>query len=298
MKKKLKKIFFILLTVGIGAYFGISLFVAHVMTSRLSPHLDISAKLISKNYEDIEFKTSDNLTLRGWFFPADSNKAILMVTGLIPNRTNTEYLGPMVVKDLLVAGYNVLVYDTRAHGVSDGDRVGFGSVEGRDVIGAIDYLRGRGFDPAKIGIIADSTGAISTLMVADQLNDVGALIIDSAATKFQTVVADRLWKEKFIPPFFDPIIFLFDKIFFGVDLSKVTTADKVRNVPERKFLFLHAAKDETIPVKNSSDLFAVANKNSRLVVFPDGGHIETYKSDPDLYRTEVFAWLAAELEGQ
>ena len=295
VRNKLVKISLAVLAIGVVFYFGISLYVAHAMTSPLAPRLEISPQVISKNYEDVSFQATDGVHLKGWLFRSNSKNLVIMVAGLLPNRTNVEYLAPMIAKELADRDYSVLMYDTRAHGLSAGERVGFGSVEGRDVLGAVEFAKRSGFAAENIGIVADSTGAISTLMVIDQLTDVGAIVIDSTATSFQPIISDRLWKEKRVPPFFHPTIFFFDKIFFGVDLSTIRPIEKVKLVPDRKFLFLHGAKDETIPVKNSQGLLSVSNKESRLVVFKNGSHIETYKSDPDLYRKEVYGFLETEL---
>ena len=132
-------------------------------------------------------------------------------------------------------------------------------------------------------------------MVIDQIKDVGAIVLDTPATDFQRIVSNRLWVEKKVPPFFHPTIFFFNRIFFNIDIGKAKPVEKITLDLERKLLFLHAAKDETTPLENSKKLLALANKESKLVVFEKGQHIETYKSDPDLYRKEVFGFLEAEL---
>ena len=80
-----------------------------------------------------------------------------------------------------------------------------------------------------------------------------------------------------------------------MDIGKAKPIEKIALDPERKLLFLHGAKDETTPLENSKQLLTLANKESKLVVFEEGRHIETYKSDPDLYRKEVFGFLETEL---
>lgn len=296
MKKHWKMILpIIILALLVIFYFGFSYYVASVMTSPLSLRIDTSATVISPNFENIEFNASDGVNLKGWLFPGTNNKVIIMVTGLIANRVNTEYLGPLIAQELIAKGYNVITYDTRAHGLSDGKRVGYGSVEGNDVVGAVNFAKSRGFEPKNIGIIGDSTGAISTLMVIDKLKDVGAIVLDSAATAFAPVISDRLWKEKGVPTFFDPAIFFFDKVFLGVDINSIRPIDKITLDPNRKYLFLHGALDQTIPPVNSEQLLKAANKSSKRIVFEKGEHIETYKSDPALYRSEVYSFLENEL---
>jgi len=295
MTRRYKKILIIVVLIIAILYLGLSLYVSHVMTSPLSRHIDISPEVISNNFEDVGFAASDGITLKGWFFKGSSDRLVIMVTGLLPNRVNTEYLGPVIMLELIREGYAVLAYDTRAHGQSAGNRVGYGSVEGRDVVGAVNFAKIRGFEGKNIAIIADSTGAISTLLVIDEIKDVGAIVLDTPAADFQKIVSNRLWVEKKIPPFFHPAIFFFNKIFFDVDIGKAKPIEKIALDPERKLLFLHGAKDETTPLENSKQLLTLANKESKLVVFEEGRHIETYKSDPDLYRKEVFGFLETEL---
>lgn len=93
----------------IFAWFGFSLYAANVLTSPLSLRIDTSAKVVSNNFEEVEFTSADNLQLKGWFFPSTSNRAIIFVTGLVANRINTEYLGPLIATDLITKGYNVLM---------------------------------------------------------------------------------------------------------------------------------------------------------------------------------------------
>jgi len=146
MTRRYKKILIIVVLIIAILYLGLSLYVSHVMTSPLSRHIDISPEVISNNFEDVGFAASDGITLKGWFFKGSSDRLVIMVTGLLPNRVNTEYLGPVIMLELIREGYAVLAYDTRAHGQSAGNRVGYGSVEGRDVVGAVNFAKIRGFE--------------------------------------------------------------------------------------------------------------------------------------------------------
>jgi fermentation-respiration switch protein FrsA (DUF1100 family) len=133
-------------------------------------------------------------------------------------------------------------------------------------------------------------------MVADQLKEVGAMVADSAAVDFRVITSDRLWEEAHLPPLLHPTIFFFAKVFFGADFYSIRPIDKLKLVPERKFLYLNTIHDETTPIQDSEELLAASNPTSRLVKFPEGGHIETYKKNPVLYREEVFGFLASELQ--
>ncbi|MCH7541757.1 alpha/beta hydrolase [Patescibacteria group bacterium] len=291
----LLKTVLIIFIIVIILYLAFSFLVAHLMTTRMSPRIDVTPKLVTENYEEIEFKSTDGLTLKGWWFKTGSEKLVIMIAGLIPNRTNVDYYGMWVAKDMVDAGYDVILYDSRAHGESEGSRNSYGRKEGEDILGAVDFAKEKGFTPENIAIIGDSTGAVSILMIVDQLNGIGALVIDTAATDYKPIIVDRLWIEKKIPPIFAPGIFFFTDTVFGLGIGEVKPIEKIKLVPERKFLFLHGELDETFPVEEAKQLHAAANPQSKLVIFPEGSHIETFKSDPDLYRKEVFDFLSAEL---
>jgi len=285
-----------LLAVLIISYFGLSLLAAHILTSPLARYIEISPTLISEDYEHISFETSDGLTLYGWFFPNQSENLIIMVAGMRGNRHDTGYYATNISQELIAQDYNLLLFDGRAHGDSQGNRFAYGAVEGKDVLAAVEFAKLKGFAAKDIGLIGNSTGAISILMVADQMKDVGAMVIDSAATDFSVITSDRLWKEAHLPLLLHPTIFLFSKVLFGADFYSIRPIDRLKLVPERKFLYLNTVPDETTPIKNSDELLALSGKGSRLVRFPEGGHIETYKKNPALYRKEVFEFLKNELQ--
>ncbi|KAI5952765.1 hypothetical protein KGF54_003632 [Candida jiufengensis] len=100
--------------------------------------------------------------IEGWYIPAkdkNSNKLIICNHFMPGNRygfaghlPGLDSFGGFEVsflpqyKALVDAGYNVLCYDLRNHGLSDsanGNTIGFGTLEWRDVIGSINYANSR-----------------------------------------------------------------------------------------------------------------------------------------------------------
>ena len=88
-------------------------------------------------YRSVEFPAAeDNLQLRGWLIEAPaSDKLIISVHGKDDNRGGAGSGLAEIHRRLAGAGFNVLAFDLRGHGISDGDRYSLGYYEQRDVLG-------------------------------------------------------------------------------------------------------------------------------------------------------------------
>jgi uncharacterized protein len=285
----------IVLIIAVLGYFGFSYYLATRFVSGYPSRINVSPTVISPKYEKITIKTTDNINLQGWFFPGSSDKLVIIVHGITQNRINNDYFSLLIAKDLLAEGYNVLLYDSRAHGESDGTQVTYGIKESQDIVSVVDFAKKKGFVPERIGIIADSLGAISLLLAAPKLEPVGALIADSPAAYLKTIMEGVLQRENHIPAIFNPGTFFMLKTAYHIDVDKIQPLDAVAAVPDRKFLFLHGELDLTIPPSATEVLLKKANPASIRVTFPNGSHVETYKSDPVKYRNAVLPFLQEEL---
>ena len=276
-------------------YFGVSFYIADKLTVIIPNPVTIQPASISPAYEEVTFQTPDNIMLKGWLFSGQSNKLVIMIAGHGQNRENPEYDSVHIAKDVITHGYSVLLYDARGNGISQKTRAGFGFGTGNDILGAVSFAKNKGYDEKRIAIIADSMGATATTLLADKLSRIGAIIVDSPAARLEPIVSSAMWREKHIPYVFHPGIYFLAKHIFGVDIPGVRPINTLAFVPQRVFLFLHGENDATIPVENSRLLLSKANAASRLVIFPNAGHVQTYKTNPSLYKQEVFDFLTRNL---
>jgi pimeloyl-ACP methyl ester carboxylesterase len=295
LKNTLQIIFFACIIVFSALYFGFSFFVASQIVAPNHARIDILPSVISQDFENISVNTKDNITLKGWLFKNTSNKLIIMVAGFRQNRINNDYYGVLIAKELIDLNYNVLLFDNQATGESGGNHITFGIKESRDLISVVNFAKTKGFEAKNIGIIGDSMGAISLLLVSDQLKDIGAMVVDSPAKNIKNVITNILQNENHISPFFHPGIFFILRYAYQIDVNAIQPALHVAKVPQRVFLYLHGGLDTSIYPLESKELLAISNPKSKLVIFPNGKHIETYKNDPELYRKTVFPFLLQNL---
>jgi pimeloyl-ACP methyl ester carboxylesterase len=139
-------------------------------------------------YEDVEFESTDGLTIRGWFIPAPSGRTerVIVLTHPMPmNRhgflVRNQGFPPLfktdvdllkMVRALHEAGYPVLAFDLRNHGESDGGITGNGLSEYQDVVGAVDYLHSRpNLGVQEIGFVCFCMGAASTMTALSKAKD-------------------------------------------------------------------------------------------------------------------------------
>ena len=74
-------------------------------------------------YTDVSFPSrNSNFTLDGWFIPGTGNKTIIIVHGGFQNRLDENVDTLDLTKSLVADGYNVLLFDLRGRGESQGNR--------------------------------------------------------------------------------------------------------------------------------------------------------------------------------
>ncbi|HYH28348.1 MAG TPA: alpha/beta fold hydrolase, partial [Actinomycetota bacterium] len=170
------------LALGVGAMFlwyvtvplMVAAYVTHVPETPLSGLTPGDKGLI---YRDVELRTSDRLTLRGWYVPSRNDAAVIVLHGSGSNRST------MIDHLTLLArqGYGVLAFDARGHGESEGEAMDFGWLGTRDLDAALDFLAGRAdVDPGRVGVFGVSMGAVEALTTAAQDRRISAVVSDGA----------------------------------------------------------------------------------------------------------------------
>ena len=136
-------------------------------------------------YEDVTFPARDGVPLEGWFIPAPGSGKLIIANhpmGFSRSGMPTQYepwhadwaasgngFEVDLVPDYKIlhdAGYNVLAYDLRNHGLSSAANGGVsthGITEWRDIAGSLAYARTRpGTADMTIGLFSRCMGAVAT----------------------------------------------------------------------------------------------------------------------------------------
>lgn len=253
----------ILLPYLLGAIYVHRLKVANSLSPR---------ELIGREYEDVAFTTADGLIIRGWFIPAlkPSTRTLVICHGLGANRTNFMSFCP--IGDGLEA--NVLIFDFRGHGDSDGHTVSFGCWEKLDVLAAADFLRRERPEQAHellgLGI---SMGASSLAQAAAELEPpFDAVILDSCFAS-AVELTDQILAG--FPPMIRPCLTLagvpIASVHAGCWMDQVRPIDCVARV-RAPLLIIHARGDSLIPAEHAERIFEQAVQPKLKWITDTGGH--------------------------
>jgi pimeloyl-ACP methyl ester carboxylesterase len=162
----------------------------------------------------VTFKSTDGIGLKGWLFQgAPKMPPIVVCHDLGESRNSLMNLAIALHK----AGFTVLAFDFRGHGASSGEGSTLGVREGRDVLGAIDFVAGLpkdSVDAKRIGVFGAGMGAHAAVLAAAERPELRVLVLDGLwpDAGFALVrhgFADWRWGEKhlgFVPVALFPMI--------------------------------------------------------------------------------------------
>ena len=283
---------------GLLAYGGVSWRVAEGLTKPTRQPLDPPAASVAATYEDVSFKSTDGLLLKGWWFPVPSaDRAVVVVHGRGANRIKSSFNPQKIAQFLLANRYSVLLFDLRGHGESEGVRYSLGQYEPRDVVAAIDFAQKKaGVDRKRVAIIGESMGGGSAIMTVKADSSIGPVITDSSFADGGTVVGEVAPNYTGLPGWFTPGIVLMARLFFDLDLSVIKPAEVVRDHPERAWLFIQCENDTTVFRHHGLELKAAsANPQTELWLVPGCEHVKAFDTHTAEWQQRVLAFLGREI---
>jgi dipeptidyl aminopeptidase/acylaminoacyl peptidase len=255
---------------------------------------DFSANIVPK-YSDVSFKDKNGeITLKGWYFDViGSNKSLIIAHGYGSNRLPYDEDTLHLIKSFLDEGYNVLTFDFRNSGESEGDMTTVGLLEKNDLLGAVDFAKKKGSD--KIVLLGFSMGASTSILAAAESEDVDAVIADSPFSDLNSYLDDNMYVWSGLPSVpFNKTILLAVSLITGLDLEDASPQQVVHQISPRPLLLIHSKDDQKIPVENSHLIYETSDKANTVFWETSGAdHVRSYKVYPDEYVKKVIDFLNA-----
>ena len=127
-------------------------------------------------YDEVEFRTSDGLLLKGWYIESQNGAAVIS----FPGRAGSQSRAKMMADH----GYGVLLFDRRGEGESEGDPNLLGWQGERDVHAAVTFLQSRpDVDPQRIGGIGLSVGGEMMIEAATESSALTAIMSEGGSAR-------------------------------------------------------------------------------------------------------------------
>ena len=167
---------------------------------------------------------------------------------------NPDLLDQMlgIAKEFISHDYNVLTFDMRGHGESDGKHISAGLYERNDLTGAIDYIRQRGIT-SRIGVLGFSMGAGTSLMTTPECKEIDAVVSDSAYADIVSIIESEFANRSDLPKFFIPIVLFMTRNLYDVDFEAIKPVEAVKEITVPVFI-IHGVKDAMVPVEHAYSL--------------------------------------------
>lgn len=257
-------------------------------------------------YEDVTFSPRgnewDDIVLRGWLIEAErladsgDGLTVILIHGLNRNRTGDNALE--LAKRLFDRGFNLLLFDIRGHGESEGERLSAGYFEKWDVLGAYDFLVQRGASPGGIGLLGWSLGGATALLAAAEEPAIKAVVSDSSFADVHDLIAQETARATVFPqwvvPVFVPGMKVISRVLYGIDVGAVVP-EKAAGTLGYPILVIHGEADERVPVEQSVRIHASAPVGSELWLSPDSEHADAVVDAPDEYVERVGSYFRGRL---
>lgn len=235
-------------------------------------------------FTDVVVETEDGLTLEGWYFdhPDTASCGVIMVHGHGSNRFGMRYWMPY----FWLKGCDVLLYDHRAHGESEGVYGTFGIMESRDLLRVHEYFKSStNLQNEEIGWVGSSWGAATVLQAGPKVDNLAFILSDSPFKDLNSAVMERAIRDygSWIN-LLKPTIYALVKIRADFDPEKANTISRAEQVSV-PVLLIHSQTDEATSSDQSEAIAAAMNPDNLIFHHTDWGslHTKDVRNYPDRY---------------
>jgi fermentation-respiration switch protein FrsA (DUF1100 family) len=246
---------------------------------------------VGLGYETVGLRSEDGVPLRAWWIEgkdgdAGQGRAAILVHGWNGDKSDEHVVGTAPIYS--GNGYSVLVLDLRGHGESGGERRTLGYTETRDVRGALEWLKGRGYPSKRVVLHGWSMGGATVVRSAPGTG-VAAVVEEAGYADLTLVLRDELPENSGLPRAFNLGAFLAAKLLLDFDPWAVLPAEEAVRLREEgtPLLVIHSTRVEVVPYEHAN-LFTRANPEADLWTLRGYDHVKAYRHPEYEERLEAF----------
>lgn len=282
----------LLALVGIGYYF-VSRVLPYTIIQPGNWVLDATPGQYGLPYEHFKLAVRGGAELDTFFVPAvGAARANLIVLHGVGS-CKEKYL--QYVAELVRDGYNVLLWDQRAHGKSGGKFCTYGFLEKHDVATGLAWLNEK-FPQLPTGIYGNSMGGAVAIQALAMLPELRFGLIESTFTDLPAVTQayGRRLSGLPIPRWLTDLVLTSSARIADFPAFAIRPIDEAPRVTQ-PVLHIHGDADASIGIAHAHALYAAyGSEDKALFVVPDGDHADLWDKGGDGYREVWFGFFRRE----
>lgn len=226
----------------------------------------------------------NGITLKGWMCqtPVERRGSVVFLHGVADNRSGVAG----VFERFTRRGFDVVAYDSRAHGESGGDVCTYGYHEKGDLHRVIETL-----PPGHVVLIGSSLGAAVALQAAAEERRVSAIVAAEVFSDLSTIARERA--PSFLPDWMIRKALRVAEVRGEFEVDRVAPAEAAKMITA-PVLLIHGALDTDTPPDHSRRVYA-GLRGPRMLRLVDGAAHNQSLSSGAIW-AEIERWLADALE--
>jgi alpha-beta hydrolase superfamily lysophospholipase len=282
---------------AVGGWLAGSSFL-HPIRRELSQELvrdaDVTLEQIGVHRDRFDVRASDGALMRGWKVCAAKPNAswVLVYHGVADNRMGVLEQARM----LLLAGYSVVMMDSRAHGTSEGAMATYGWLERSDTRFIVDALEASEH-PKHLFALGESMGAGIALQSAAVEPRIEAVVAEASFASIREASYDYAGLRRY--PWLGKTWLspgTWTMIYRGESLAGFPAAQvsPERAVAARAFpvLLICDAEDVALPCRHTKMIYDAAIGPKQMWVVPHAFHTAALGYEPAEFRRRVLEFFA------
>ena len=286
-------LFFLIIAVPLLLIAAVAWLGSNYLLARRPPDEAAPPENYGLTAEAAEFQSGDGVTLRGWYIPAeDVVKTIIVCSG-----ANGSLDADMPVAVWLhEAGFNVLLFNWRAHGQSEGEVVTLGFNERYDLIAAVQFAKAQGAE--RIGVLGFSMGGTVAIDTAAVYEDINAIVADSPFVTIVSAVAGGLIERgphKDLAYLLARLLLITACVRTQLNLFEIDVTHWIQRIAPRPLLLIFGEQDVVVPSAEIDLAFSQAREPREIWRVPEAAHRAIQLQQPDEYRRRIIEFFTQHL---
>ncbi|MBQ6492324.1 MAG: alpha/beta hydrolase [Erysipelotrichaceae bacterium] len=219
--------------------------------------------------------------------PKADNKVAIICHGHTVNRFASLKYAELFYNE----GFNVIIYDERHFGRSEGAFSTLGQNESKDLARIMKFTREKFSDDCRIVLHGESMGAATSLL-ALRYDRPELVIADCPFSDSKTLFGEWISKNMHVPPVLILTMMLpLARIRYDYRIKDTSPLEAVRNT-DVPICFMHGDNDGLIRCEHSKVMYEnCKNDLSELHLYPGADHARSIVNDPEKYKEDVRKFL-------